>query len=496
MPVSVVLPIIMLLYAAGETPENPWKGRAPRLIAKAEKHPTAAALAQALDAAWRADDWRAGRKLAAVALEKLPKNQELRGLAARALWRAGRLEEAEHVAAGIPRDTREQVALRTLLEVHLARGDWVEADALADRLEQIRPHRAEDLYYIYAVRAARNELEGLPDLLRRAAKLTDPDNGYPEYYVAEAIEGVPEFLQAVGPRPLNQIASGGAAPMPPLVMLNLPSVDVVIHGRGPYRMVVDTGGSIMLALDQTVADEIGLRSVAAASVRGVAGKEQTGQAVIDELQIGTIRCGRVITRIFDVRKSIMGAADGILGTGIFAEGRMTLDFAGGQLIVGPSSAEPGPGHATEVRIAADAKLMAPVRLEGQPAMALLDTGADVVALSPLRLAELFPDRERQVFDVPVALGVGQGGLPQITLTEGVRLELGGRTFERLGGVGLNILDDTLSPIIGIQTDVLVGMALFREMRSLTVDFPRCRMWIDWLSPKAAPGTGDSRSPGE
>jgi predicted aspartyl protease len=261
-------------------------------------------------------------------------------------------------------------------------------------------------------------------------------------------------------------------------------------------MVVDTGGSIMLALDQTVADEIGLRSVAPASVRGVAGKEQTGQALIEELRIGTIRCRRVVTRTFDVRKSIMGAADGILGTGIFAEGRLTLDFAGGQLVVAPSSAEPGRGQATEVRIAADAKLVAPIRIEGRPGTALLDTGADVVALSPVRMAELFPNRERQVFDVPLALGVGQGNLPQITLTEGVRLELGGRTFENLGGLGLNILDDTLSPIIGIQTDVLVGMTLFREMRSLTVDFARCRLWIEWLGPGERRGGHDSEPAGE
>lgn len=270
----------------------------------------------------------------------------------------------------------------------------------------------------------------------------------------------------------------------------------MINGRGPYRMVVDTGGSIMLALDQTVADEIGLRSVAQASVRGVSGKEQTGQAVLDELQIGNIRCTRVMTRIFDVHKSIMGAADGILGTGIFAAGRMTLDFAGGQLVVGPSTPEPGPGHAAEVRIASDAKLMAPVRIEGRPGVALLDTGADVVALSPIRMAQLFPHRAPQVFDLPVALGVGQGSVPQLTLTDGVRLELGGLTFENLGGLGLSILDDTLSPIIGIQTDVLVGMTLFREMRRLTVDYARCRMWIEWLAPRDAPNANAGRPAGE
>ena len=43
-----------------------------------------------------------------------------------------------------------------------------------------------------------------------------------------------------------------------------------------------------------------------------------------------------------------------------------------------------------------------------------------------------------------------------------------------------MLDTVLSPVLGVQIDVLLGMTTMRDMRSLTIDYPRCRMWIEWL----------------
>jgi predicted aspartyl protease len=476
----LIVVAIMLLLPAGSQPENPWKEKVPAAIQRAEQNQTPAAFQEALDVAWRADDWQAGLRLAEQALAKHPDQAELRGPIVRALWRAGQIERAESLAAKIPADTDDRVSLRSLLGIHLARGQATQAEQLAQRLETLQPQTAQDLYYVLEARLTRNRLDGLADLLRRAERLTDARNGYPDIYVAEEIEGVAEFLEAVGTAPLNQIVQPGAAPMPPLVMLNLPSCEAYINGRGPFRLVVDTGGSIMVALDQQVADEIGLKSAARATVRGVSGKQETSQALIEDLQIGTIKCRRVLTRVFDVRGAIMNAADGILGTGVFAQGRMTLDLAGGQLAVSPSREEAGPGQPVELRIVGDAKLMAMVTLEGQPANALLDTGADAVALAPSRLKKLFPDRPIQKFSPGLALGVGSEQMPEISLGSGVELVIAGRRYKNYGGVGLDVLDDILSPVMGIQTDILLGMPTFRDMRSCTVDFPRCKMWIDWL----------------
>ena len=60
------------------------------------------------------------------------------------------------------------------------------------------------------------------------------------------------------------------------------------------------------------------------------------------------------------------------------------------------------------------------------------------------------------------------------------LQFAGRTFENYSGLGLDVLDTLLSPILGVRTDILIGMPTFRQTRSVTIDFPACRMWVDWL----------------
>jgi hypothetical protein len=47
-------------------------------------------------------------------------------------------------------------------------------------------------------------------------------------------------------------------------------------------------------------------------------------------------------------------------------------------------------------------------------------------------------------------------------------------------MGLEVLDTLLSPILGVQTQVLVGMPIFRDMKSWTIDYPRRRMWVEWI----------------
>ena len=173
------------------------------------------------------------------------------------------------------------------------------------------------------------------------------------------------------------------------------------------------------------------------------------------------------------------AADGIIGTGVFERGRMTLDFGRARLVVARSSERDAAGNAVELRIVGDAKLMAPIQLQDQYAIALLDSGADVAAVSPVRLRELFPDQP--LTTVPIAgLGVGEGEGPGITMSPGVKLELWGRTYDNYSGMGLDVIDTLLSPILGVQTQVLLGMPIFRDMNSWTIDYPRRRMWVEWV----------------
>lgn len=483
---SYLASAMLFFLPAGEQPANPWLKRVEPALREARRETTPAAYREALDVLYRADAWQEAADLAQEALARHGDSPQVVAPAARALWRAGRILEAETLAGKLPSDTQDPIALSLLIQIRLARGEIDAANKLASALLATAPLTGEHLFQIITARWSANELAGFEDLLRKLEKTVDPQQGYPEIHLPEQIDGLPEFFAAVGPAPLNQIERMGAARMPVIPLINLPGCEVMINGRGPYRMIVDTGGSIMLSLDQQVAEEIGLRSIASSAVHGVSGKMEADQALVDTLEIGDISCRRVVTRIFPVRDAIAHSADGILGTGILAEGRLKLDFFNGRLIVSPSSGEPAAGYDAILRLIGDAKLVALIDLQGEPATALLDSGADAFAISPARLAKLFPDRDIRTISVPM-LGVGADRTPGLALTPGVGFTLGGREYVNYGGLGLDVLDTLLGPMLGVHIDLLVGMPILRQTRSITVDFPSSKLWIDWLE---APGEAD------
>ncbi len=471
--------VVLLLIPATPEAENPWREKVGPAAARAEKAQSISAYREAIEIAWKADDWRRGVELAEAALERHPRVEELKGLAARALWRAGRLKQAEAMIAELPRPTKDAAALATMVTAHLARGEVRSAGEAAEALAKLDQPGASELVAVLNYRMQVNQLDGMARLVRRLQRVVDPKNGYPETFIHESVEGLAEFYAAIGREPLNQIEHYGEAPMPAIAVINLPSVDVMINGKGPYRVILDTGGSITLSLDTSVAEEIGLESVAQAKVRGVGGLDTSGQAVIEKLELGSIGLRRVMTRIFGVRAASAGTVDGILGTGVFASGRFAMDFGQGVLRVEPSSEAAGAGEPVELRVVGDSKLLAPVVMNGRPIVALLDSGADALAASPQRLREIFPDKP--IKSLPVAgMGVGQGGEAELMLTPGIDFSLGARRFENVGGLGLDVLDNILSPALGVQIDLLIGMPVFREMRTFTVDLPRCRMWVQWI----------------
>jgi predicted aspartyl protease len=470
----------LILLVVGDAPtQAEWRSRADNAVGSAETFGTADELRKALDLCWRADYWQPTPCLVHLIEQRHGDNHELLGLGIRALWRAGRLDDAVRLAEKLDVEKADRIGLRTVATIELARGNLDRAIALVDRLEKKPRLNAEDYAVVFAIRFEQDRLRELPAILRNAEAAIDPAHGYPETYLGESLGGVADFLDAIDPEPVNQIARTGAAPMPQLPVVNWPSCDVMINGKGPFRLLVDTGGSTLIALDTAAAKEAGVKSLASAKVRGVSGLSESGQALIDTLDIGTIRCERVLTRVFDVRSVAANLVDGILGTGIFANGRMTLDFQNGQLIIAESQSTAAPGKPVPLYTVSDAKLVVPATLDNEPVFALLDTGADAVVASPHKMKLMRPDRPWQKMQIDIGIGVGQGDAAGVSWGAAVDLNLAGRDCEGCVGLALAVLDDTLSPVIGVQVDVLIGMPLFREMRSCTVDYPRGKLWIDW-----------------
>lgn len=477
-----LLTALIALLLVNQPVENPWIEKAPAIIARAESAAEPKALIDGLDAAWRADDWQAGRRLANKAVElKEPADPKfaLRGRAARALWRAGDVRQAEQIVDRIEIGSADNVALNMAIVVEIARGNDRKAFAAADLLGKQANLTAVDLSYIVGAGFARNRFEDLVPLIRRMEKLVDPKNGYPETFLAEELEGTVEFLQKAGPKPLSTIASHGEAEMWAAPLTNLPMVTITINGKGPYNFILDTGGSILLSVDSEVAKEVGLEAMSHSTVRGVGGKDSADQALVQDLRLGDIHIQRVPARLFGVRAAAAGTADGILGTGVFGNARMVMDFMNGRVRLERSSEAPAAGEPIDLRLIGDSKWLALVTINGAPATAMLDSGADAVALAPSTLQRVFPDREHTELSAPMA-GVGSSDQPKIMITGGVELKIGARAYSEFGGLGLDVLDRTLSPMLGVQLDALLGMRLFRDMKSCTMDFPRCKLWVEWL----------------
>ena len=41
------------------------------------------------------------------------------------------------------------------------------------------------------------------------------------------------------------------------------------------------------------------------------------------------------------------------------------------------------------------------------------------------------------------------------------------------------LDEFLSNAVNMQLDAIIGMNILRNADSLTIDYPRCRAWVEW-----------------
>ena len=110
------------------------------------------------------------------------------------------------------------------------------------------------------------------------------------------------------------------------------TASVMINGKGPFHFVVDTGAN-QSVLSTEVAAALGLAVGDPSPLHGVAGVR-----VVETADVGSIRVG--VREWKDVRLSVLPQAaiggEGFLGLDLVGEQRLTLDFKGQRVIVGPS----------------------------------------------------------------------------------------------------------------------------------------------------------------
>ncbi len=449
------------------------------LAATAEKSGTAADFSRAIDAAHAADEWQTALRLSELAEERLADMPAgLRGLTVLAYARAGRLADAQRAAESIDAASRDPTAVEAMLHVALASRGPAAAAAMAERLESLGAERplgwiAMATHLLYAGR------EGdARDVLKRGERRMGDVAGKRLENDADKLAGMAGWIDEMGGQPANVIESFGVAPLPIDQIVRVPSVVAHINGDGPFRLLLDTGAGAAVLLGTRVAERLELKTHRMGHVLGVGGMAEVRGGIVEEMRFGSVVCSNVPVLLDEEGGSpLLAARDGVLGTGVFNSARITMDFERSELRVSPSSEEPAAGEPLNIWQFGE-HLFAGVQLEGGPATAMLDSGAAVGCLSPQWLRRRDPDHEPVRTPLPL-YGMGPD-MSRAKVARAGELVFAGRRFRDFSGVSIAALDEQLSPRMGVQIDLLIGMTTFGGLKSWTIDFPRRMIWCEWL----------------
>src|SRR5262249_25945615 len=111
-------------------------------------------------------------------------------------------------------------------------------------------------------------------------------------------------------------------------------VPIKINGKGPYRVIFDTGAPVML-VNTKVARESGLMAKSSKpSIFSPFGS--MGQMTIHSLELGDLKAENVATVVMDhptveLISKLLGPIEGIVGFPFFARYRTTIDYQAKQL---------------------------------------------------------------------------------------------------------------------------------------------------------------------
>jgi membrane-associated protease RseP (regulator of RpoE activity) len=120
------------------------------------------------------------------------------------------------------------------------------------------------------------------------------------------------------------------------------AVKVKVNGKGPYRLIFDTGAPITL-LNNKIAKEAGLLKDTQAPLFSFFGN--MGEVKVKELQVGDQKAKDVAAIVMDhptveAISKVFGPIDGIVGFPFFARFKLTLDYQAKTLTFVPNGFKP------------------------------------------------------------------------------------------------------------------------------------------------------------
>jgi hypothetical protein len=248
---------------------------------------------------------------------------------------------------------------------------------------------------------------------------------------------------------------------------------VLINGKGPFRLVLDTGASHS-AIISRVADSLGMSGQTdTILVRGV-----TGSAVVPALHVDRMEVGAVLIEpsTLPIVADVFGGAEGVLGREGMPDKRIFADFGKDVLVISRSHREKAPPGFTVVplRSVHGGLLSTEVRIGTIRAEAIIDTGGQqtVGNLALLEALKKYPPKDAESQDIiGVTLDTQHGdtvGTPTMSLGS-----------LRLRGVRVTFADMYLFEHLQLTREptLWLGMDVLGSFDVLVIDYRMREMQI-------------------
>jgi predicted aspartyl protease len=404
------------------------------------------------------------------------------------------VQQAEVLLAKQPR-TAETVALRG--EIDFRKGNFTEAEAAyRDALKmdsknarahfglgklamaKVKPKAAmqeitraieldpnEPIYRLYASEAAGidKKYDEQRQQLEEYLKLNPKD----EDRVTEAKAGL-DMLKAFGSEEVAAVhAPENPAPIKLRKVLNLIFAELEIDGKGPFEFAIDTGAT-QTVISEKLAKDLALQPITSTVVFGIggAGKVDTKLYKVKELSIGDLKVNNVPVGTFN-DPLISQLADGILGTAIFSDFIITVDYPAGQLRLNRKRPPATAGTETLPVWYFSNLLLVPLDVNGKHGNFIVDTGAVTTVISHSMAAQLGVNENTPGAKVDMGIA-GVGGF------EGVVLKVPNVTFKtaRNSEVFPQVVSIDLkqiSKMIGTEVSGVVGFDFLSDYK-LALDY--------------------------
>jgi predicted aspartyl protease len=161
---------------------------------------------------------------------------------------------------------------------------------------------------------------------------------------------------------------------------------VYLNGKGPFRLVLDTGASHSAVISE-VASDLGLTSSGAMTLHGV-----TGSATVPFITVKTFVVGDMEeqSKWLPIVPDALGGADGVLGMESLTGKRIDIDFMNNKISITHShGARAAWGYVTvPLKRSANGLLMATAYMGNIRINAVIDTGGQATVANPALLAAL------------------------------------------------------------------------------------------------------------